>query len=133
MYCLQVKQSMLVYPKGLYLVLFFNLCEWCFSQMLSKCRLFADDNSLQYLSSNIAKMEYFINQELNTLDNWSKQFNPNKTKAVLYTLKSKYLKYCWELNIKKIMFDTEKVRSLTWMEKNQVNWITVCYFSVLYK
>ena len=35
---------------------------------------------------------------------------------------SKYLKYCWELNIKKIMFDTEKVRSLTCMDKkNQVN------------
>ena len=31
--------------------------------------------------------------------------------------KSKYLKYCWELNVKKIMFDTEKVRSLTCMEK----------------
>ena len=51
------------------------------------CILFADDNSLQYSSSNIAKMECFINQDLNTLDNWSKQFNPNKTKAVLYTLK----------------------------------------------
>ena len=29
--------------------------------------------------------------------------------------KSKYLKYCWELNVN--MFDTEKVGSLTCMEK----------------
>ena len=33
--------------------------------------------------------------------------------------KSKYLKYCWELNVN--MFDTEKAGSLTCMEKNQVN------------
>ena len=33
--------------------------------------------------------------------------------------KSKYLKYCRELNVN--MFDTEKVGSLTCMEKNQVN------------
>ena len=33
--------------------------------------------------------------------------------------KSKYLKYCWELNVN--MFDTEKVGSLTCMKKNQVN------------
>ena len=34
--------------------------------------------------------------------------------------KSKYLKYCWELNVN--MFDAEKVGSLTCMEKkNQVN------------
>ena len=31
------------------------------------------------------------------------------------SLKSKYLKYCWELNVN--MFDTEKVGSLTCMEK----------------
>ena len=36
---------------------------------------------------------------------------------ILILLKSKYLKYCWELNVKKIMFDTEKVRSLTCMGK----------------
>lgn len=59
--------------------------------MLSMCRLFADDNSLQYSSKNIAEMECSINQDLNTLDKWSKQwllqFNPNKTKAVFFTLK----------------------------------------------
>ena len=36
--------------------------------------------------------------------------------------KSKYLKYCWELNVKKIMFNTEKVRSLTCMDK-KIKWI----------
>ena len=60
-------------------------------KMLSMCRLFADDNSLQYSSKNIAEMECSINQDLNTLDKWSKQwllqFNPNKTKAVFFTLK----------------------------------------------
>ena len=34
-------------------------------------------------------------------------------------IESKYLKYYWELNVN--MFDTEKVGSLTCMEKNQVN------------
>ena len=62
-------------------------------KMLSMCRLFADDNSLQYLSKNIAEMECSINQDLNTLDKWSKQlllqFNPNKTKAVFFTLRKK--------------------------------------------
>ena len=35
-------------------------------------------------------------------------------------VKSKYLKYCWELNVN--MFDTEKVGSLTCMEK-KIKWI----------
>ena len=42
-------------------------------KMLSMSRLFADDNSLQYSSNNIAEMECSINQDLNTLDKWSKQ------------------------------------------------------------
>ena len=58
---------------------------------LTKCYQCAD--SLQYSSNNIAEMECSINQDLNTLDKWSKQwllqFNPNKTKAVFFTLKKK--------------------------------------------
>ena len=36
------------------------------------CRLFAYNNSLQYSSNNTAEMECCINQDLNTLDMWSK-------------------------------------------------------------
>ena len=41
---------------------------------------------------------------------------------MVYVIESKYLKYGWELNVKKIMFDTDKVRSLAGMDRtNQVH------------
>ena len=48
-------------------------------------------------------------------------------------LRIKLLKLLLGVERKKIMFDTEKVRSLNCMEKNQVNRITVYHFSVFYK
>ena len=47
--------------------------------------------------------------------------------------KIKVLKVLLGVECKKIMFDTEKVRSLTCIEKNQVNGITICHISVFYK
>ena len=45
-------------------------------------------------------------------------------------IQSKYLKYCWELNVN--MFDTEKVGSLTCMEKksSELNY-SLSFFSLL--
>ena len=43
---------------------------------------------------------------------------------------SKYLKYCWELNVN--MFDTEKVGSLTCMEKKSIELnYSLSFFSLL--
>ena len=39
--------------------------------MISLCRLFADDNSLQYTSYNVANIEYILNHDLSVLDRWS--------------------------------------------------------------
>ena len=57
-------------PKGSVLgpLLFLIYVNAVSDKMLSMCRLFADDNSLQYSSNNIAEMECSINQDLNTLD-----------------------------------------------------------------
>ena len=62
--------------------------------MISLCRLFADDNSLQSSSYNVATIEYTLNHDLDILDKWSSKwlmkFNPSKTKALFFTLKSNY-------------------------------------------
>lgn len=56
--------------------------------MLSMCRLFADDNSLQYSSNNILNIEHILNHDLKILELWSKKwllkFNSSKTKIVFF-------------------------------------------------
>ena len=79
-------------PQGsvLSLLLFLIYVNDVSDKMLSLCRLFVNDNSLQLSSNNIAEMECSMNQDLNTLYIWSKQWllqlNPNKIKAVVFTL-----------------------------------------------
>ena len=74
-------------------LLFFIYVNDVAQNMLSFCRLYADDNSLQYADKNVHKIEYMLNYDLAILEKWSEawllQFNPNKTK-VLYFGKSKY-------------------------------------------
>ena len=59
--------------------------------MRSVCRLYAYDNSLQQCSDDIHVMEDNLNYDLKMLYEWSKkcllQFNPQKTNAVLFSLK----------------------------------------------
>ena len=59
--------------------------------MLTFCRLFADDNSIHYSSEKIDVIERNINRDLAELDKWSKKwllnFNPQKTKAVCFSTK----------------------------------------------
>ena len=59
--------------------------------LLSLTRLFADDSSLFYSASNIQDIEGIINYDLQVLTSWAKQwlinFNPQKTEALLFTLK----------------------------------------------
>jgi hypothetical protein len=59
--------------------------------LLSITRIFADDTSLAFTASNIADIEGIINHDLCVISDWSKQwlvnFNPNKTEAMLFTLK----------------------------------------------
>ncbi|XP_055995247.1 uncharacterized protein LOC125672352 isoform X1 [Ostrea edulis] len=59
--------------------------------MLSMCRLFADDNSLQQSSYNMLEIEYKLNYDLHILEKWSNKwllkFNPSKTKAVYFSKK----------------------------------------------
>lgn len=56
--------------------------------MLSLCRLFADDSSLQYSSNNILNIEYILNHDLKILESLSKKwllkFNSSKTKVVFF-------------------------------------------------
>ena len=57
-------------------------------------RLFADDNCIQYSSQNVSCIEHNINHDFLVLEQWSSKwvlkFNPSKTKAVFFTLKSSY-------------------------------------------
>ena len=59
--------------------------------LLSLTRLFTDDSSLFYSASNIQDIEGIINYDLQVLTSWAKQwlinFNPQKTEALLFTLK----------------------------------------------
>ena len=59
--------------------------------LLSLTRLFADDSSLYYSASNITDVEGIINHDLRLLSIWATQwlvkFNPNKTEAILFSLK----------------------------------------------
>ena len=59
--------------------------------MLSMCRLFADDNSLQQCSYNMLDIEYKLNHDLHILESWSNKwllkFNPSKTKVVYFSKK----------------------------------------------
>jgi hypothetical protein len=61
------------------------------SDNMSMCRLFADDNSIQYPSDNVTEIEHVINHDSSILNSWSKQwllqFNPSKTKTIFFTLK----------------------------------------------
>lgn len=56
--------------------------------MLSFCRLYADDNSIQYADKNLQNIENVLNHDLKILEKWSDdwllKFNPNKTKAVFF-------------------------------------------------
>ena len=59
--------------------------------LLSLTRLFADDSSLFYSTSSILDLQGIINQDLQILSAWAKQwlvnFNPLKTEGILFTLK----------------------------------------------
>ena len=68
--------------------------------MSSLCRLYADDNSLQYCSTNIQTLQLQLNNDLDKLNAWSKQwllkFNPSKTKAVFFSTKKNIVFPCLE-------------------------------------
>ena len=59
--------------------------------LLSITRIFADDTSLAFTASNVADIEGILNHDLRVISDWSNQwlvdFNPNKTEAILFTLK----------------------------------------------
>ncbi len=59
--------------------------------LLSITRLFADDSSLSFTTQNADDLEGIINHDLLTISAWAKQwlvtFNPNKTDAMILTLR----------------------------------------------
>jgi hypothetical protein len=61
------------------------------ANMLSMCRRFADDNSLQQSSYDILDIEYKLNHDLHILESlsnkWLLKFNPSKTKVVYFSKK----------------------------------------------
>ena len=60
--------------------------------LLSLTRLCADDSSLFYSATNIIDIEGIINHDLRILVRWAAQwlinFNPLKTEAIIFTLKT---------------------------------------------
>ena len=63
--------------------------------LLSITRIFADDTSLAFTASNVTDIEGILNHDLCVISDWSNQwlvdFNPNKTEAILFTLKKNVL------------------------------------------
>ena len=60
--------------------------------VLSLTRLFADDSSLYFSGSSSDDIEGIVNHNLRIFFSWASQllvnFNPNKTKAMLFTLRN---------------------------------------------
>ena len=56
-------------------------------KLLGKTRLYVNDNSLSYLSSELAQIEIVLNNDLKRLEEWALKwlinFNPAKTEAIL--------------------------------------------------
>ena len=52
--------------------------------MLSFCRFYADDNSIQYAYKNSNNIGCILNYDLKILEKWLLQFSPNKTKVLFY-------------------------------------------------
>ena len=81
-----VPQGSILWPM-LFLIYVNDISE----SLLSLTRLFADDSSLFYSASNIQDIDGIINNDLQVLTSWAKQwlihFNPQKTEALLFTLK----------------------------------------------
>lgn len=80
-----------------------GLCSWLSTifnfndvseNILSLYRLFADNYSLQCSSFSVANIEYVLNHDLKVLknlsSNWLLKFNPSKTKALFFILKSNF-------------------------------------------
>ena len=60
--------------------------------LLSLTMLFADDSFFYYSASSISDIEGIISHDLNIISSWAKQwlvtFNPQKTEAILFSLKT---------------------------------------------
>ena len=60
--------------------------------VLSLTRLFADDSSLYFSASSLDDIEGIMNHDLRIVFSWASQwlvnFNPNKTEAMLFTLRN---------------------------------------------
>ena len=63
------------------------------NRMLGFTRLFADDTSLQFSSSNVREIECIMNHDLEVLNDWSTkwkmEFNPAKTKVMYFNLRDR--------------------------------------------
>ncbi len=90
--CRKTKVSQQEYPRIcvgalLFLIYVNDITE----HLLSITRLFADDSSLSFSTSNLNDLEGIINHDLVVISTWAKQwlvdFNPNKTEAIFFTLR----------------------------------------------
>ena len=70
----------------LFLIYVYDIVE----HLVSISRLFADDTSLSFTSSNINDIVGILNHDLRIITAWAKQwlvdFNPNKTEAILFSI-----------------------------------------------
>ncbi len=88
-----IKQISAGVPQGSVLgpLLFLIYVNDITENLLSITRLFADDSSLSFSSTNTDDLEGIINHDLIILSDWAKRwlvnFNPNKTEAMLFTLR----------------------------------------------
>ena len=71
----------------LFLIYINDICE----NLMSLSRLFADDTSLSFASTNATEIKRVIDHDLNELVNWSTKwlmcFNPDKTEIMLFSNK----------------------------------------------
>ena len=91
----------------------------------SLCRLFADDTSLSYSSSDMNEIETSLNYDLNELYNWSEKwlvdFNPQKTECVLFTNSRNLIKPNIIFNNENVQF-VENHKHLGVTFSSNINW-----------
>ena len=94
-------QTILHYPPLLFLIYINDISD----HLSSFVRLFANDTSLSYSSTNLLQIERKLNSDINILNTWLVKFNPQKTEFVIFSNKK-------NIDQVNILFNDENIKQV---------------------